>query len=289
MLPLNPRAFILNTDLAQAAGQWRLFSDVAMQYISDAASYGVLGCYWRPIFSMTGKTRLVCGALCWSVISIADAGFCRRQFQQTQGSPVSTAWLKCNSCAWEILESIIMLQHSKSLFFAQVCCNTSCTGSCALFINTHKGLTHMCFSLAAQPKIVSKLPTAIISCKIFNIKNLCVNVKLEEAERDKGKKKSFLDAWKQKHCWNLYHSHNHKHNCSHNSNCVHKTIISIILITNIIIRIITIGLYSWLCNPAEVTVLPQTTSVVLINFKINMWSIKLPRIHYCRQQWEAYS
>lgn len=114
---LNPRAFILNTDLVQAAGQWRLFSDVATQYISDAASYGVLGCYWRPIFSMTGKTRLVCGALCRSVISIADAGFCRRQFQQTQGSPVSTAWLKCNSCAWEILKRALLCSNTQRAYF----------------------------------------------------------------------------------------------------------------------------------------------------------------------------
>lgn len=88
---LNLRALILNTDLAEVTGQWRLSPDVATQHISNAASCGVLGCYSRPIFSLTGKTRLVCGALCWSVISIADAGFCRRQFQQTQGSPVSSA------------------------------------------------------------------------------------------------------------------------------------------------------------------------------------------------------
>ena len=100
---------ILHTDLAKVMGQWRLSPDVAPQHISNAASYGVLGCYWRRIFRLTGKTRLVCGALCCSVISIADAGFCRRQFQQTQGSPVSSAWLKCNSGAWEIHKSRIML------------------------------------------------------------------------------------------------------------------------------------------------------------------------------------
>lgn len=83
----NPHAFILNTDLTQAAGQWSLFLDVATQCIRDAASYGVLGCYWRPIFSVAGRPSPVCGALSWSVISIADAGFCRRQFQQTQGPP----------------------------------------------------------------------------------------------------------------------------------------------------------------------------------------------------------
>lgn len=175
IISFNQRALILNTDLAQVPGQWRLSPDAAPQHISDAASYGVLGCYWRRIFSLTGKTRLVCGALCWSVISIADAGFCRRQFQQTQGSPRSDAWLKCNSGAWEIHRSRIMLRHSKSLFFAQVCCTSSCTRSLALPL-AHKytqGLDPHGGFFNSGAEIVSKLPAALIFCR-YSISKMIV-------------------------------------------------------------------------------------------------------------------
>lgn len=161
-------------------GQWRLSIDVTMQPISDAVSYGadVIG---EQFFCLTGKTSLVYGALCWSVISIADAGFCRRHFQQTQGSPsVSSAWLKWNSCAWEIsglqndaptLEKAYFLHryvapppaHAPLLFLCHV--------------NIHKGSTHMGFVFFSfffqqwSRKIISKLPAAIIFCMVFDIKN----------------------------------------------------------------------------------------------------------------------
>lgn len=160
-------------------------------------------CYWRRIFSLTGKTRLVCGALCRSVISIADAGFCRRQFQQTQGSPVSCAWLKCNSGAWEIHKSKIMLQYSKSLFFAQVCCTSFCARSLALSL-AHK------YTLGLNPhgmgaRIGSKLPTAFIFCRYLLIFE-CLNVKediawnefefpLTKQNKNKNKQKKVILFW----------------------------------------------------------------------------------------------
>lgn len=57
----------------------------ASRHITDAERCGALGCYWRRIWSLTGWSV---GPFARAVISIADVGFCRLQFQQTQGSPL---------------------------------------------------------------------------------------------------------------------------------------------------------------------------------------------------------
>lgn len=72
--------------------------------------------------------RRVCRARYWSVISIADASFCRRPLQQTQGSSISAEWLNWNSCAWEILKRALLFSKEQS-FWVQVCIEAVCLSS----------------------------------------------------------------------------------------------------------------------------------------------------------------
>lgn len=143
MCGLNLCTFIQNTDLDRLTWRRKLLPDETLEMRRAPASSAVT----RDQFLMRrqGKTRLVCGARYWSVISIADAAFCRRQFRQTQGSPVSAEWLKWNSCLWEILKRALLFSSAHVayiyiylyiFFLAKVCIKLICT-TLPCYVNKH--------------------------------------------------------------------------------------------------------------------------------------------------------
>lgn len=106
----NPPTFTQNTDLGHMMVEAPYRQQCEALEMQRATERSVVT---GDQFLTWWQGRLVCGARYWSVISIADASFCRRPLQQTQGSSISAEWLNWNSCAWEILK--------RALLFSTVC------------------------------------------------------------------------------------------------------------------------------------------------------------------------